>query len=282
MLFTLKLQFALQPFPDDKTREVPLVTAALSLFRTEALRKAGGFDERIFMYFEDVDLCLRLRGLGYRFLLEPGSTGMHMAGASSSRRMAEKWELQSSAFITRKYLGESSCKLPKYWKRTELRTRIHSILKGKPWLWRYPALRKVKKKNMDHVSLPGDFINTLLAPRPLRLPYERPQSGSEVYFPGTDVELGPGWFNMKMENCGFGCIKVPDKKRLLSLSIRSCNIPGSVALWPENGSPSRIFLNSGQKGRIAVEVTDCSGRLYLVPDRIEQKIELENVTYVSR
>lgn len=42
------------------------ITGAALLLRTEALRQTGLFDERFFLYWEDVDLCFRLRKAGWR------------------------------------------------------------------------------------------------------------------------------------------------------------------------------------------------------------------------
>jgi N-acetylglucosaminyl-diphospho-decaprenol L-rhamnosyltransferase len=42
------------------------VSGAFMAFNATAFRKIGGFDERYFMYCEDVDICLRLQLAGYR------------------------------------------------------------------------------------------------------------------------------------------------------------------------------------------------------------------------
>ncbi len=271
-----------QPFPDNETVEVPCLTAALSLFRTEALRRAEGFDENIFMYFEDIDLSLRLTGFGYRLLLEPAAEAQHMMGASSSRIQAEKWELQSSTYLTRKFLGGNSCRLPDYWRRTELRTRISCMLKRRPWLWRLAALRKVRNMDIEHVSLPREFLMKLLAPRPLRMPHPRSNSIPGEYFPTSHVSAGPGWQGRKTDICGFGCLDVPSRSGVLTLSLRSCNIPGSAAIWSDKGCLARVFLNGCRKREIKTEIAGGIMKLYLVPDRAEQIIELENVTYTDR
>ncbi len=268
-----------QPSPDRSTIEVPCITAALSLFRTEALLRVNGFDENIFMYFEDVDLCLRLRELDYKFLLNPDSTGVHKMGASSTRNQAEKWELQSSAYLTRKFLGGRNCRLPDYWKRAEFRMRMYRILKGQSWFWRRSAVRRAEGSKTRHIPLSGEFLMHLLAPRPLRMPYKRPSDPSGAGFPGSIVTAGPGWQGMKLDSCGFGCLSVPRGEGILTLRIRSCNIPGSVALWSADGSLSRIFLNTGEIRELKTEITEETTDLYLVPDRMRQKIELENVKY---
>lgn len=41
------------------------VNGAFMLFRADLFRRLGGFDERFFMYCEDVDICLRLQLAGY-------------------------------------------------------------------------------------------------------------------------------------------------------------------------------------------------------------------------
>src|SRR4029453_11110044 len=46
-------------------------------------RAGGGFDERFFLYWEDADLCRRLRGRGYEIRYVPGATAVHQVGLSS-------------------------------------------------------------------------------------------------------------------------------------------------------------------------------------------------------
>ena len=57
-------------------------TAAVVLVRTEAFRAVGGFDERFFMYFEDVDLCVRLADGGWKMTQEPRAVARHSGGFS--------------------------------------------------------------------------------------------------------------------------------------------------------------------------------------------------------
>ena len=55
------------------------------LFRREVFKRISGFDERYFLYYEDVDLCARLRLFGYEVLLCPQSRVVHHAQRSSHR-----------------------------------------------------------------------------------------------------------------------------------------------------------------------------------------------------
>lgn len=58
------------------------VTAAALMVRADAFRNVGGFDERFFMYFEDVDLCIRLRSQCGAIRYEPSLSLIHIGGGS--------------------------------------------------------------------------------------------------------------------------------------------------------------------------------------------------------
>jgi N-acetylglucosaminyl-diphospho-decaprenol L-rhamnosyltransferase len=59
-----------------RVRDVPWVTGASLLIRRDCWEELGGFDERFFMYYEDVDLCRRAWLAGWRvsFSPTPGAT----------------------------------------------------------------------------------------------------------------------------------------------------------------------------------------------------------------
>jgi len=44
----------------DKIMEIPVLSGCFMFMRVDILKKVGGFDERFFMYSEDVDLCRRI------------------------------------------------------------------------------------------------------------------------------------------------------------------------------------------------------------------------------
>jgi N-acetylglucosaminyl-diphospho-decaprenol L-rhamnosyltransferase len=64
--------------------ERPWVSGAVMLVRREALLAVGGFDERFFLYYEDEDLCRRLRRLGWRVAVDATVTATHAVGGSGS------------------------------------------------------------------------------------------------------------------------------------------------------------------------------------------------------
>lgn len=65
-------------------------SAACALLRREAFEAVGGFDERYFLYFEDADLCLRLRQAGWRLVEERSVVAFHEKGASASPVVQER------------------------------------------------------------------------------------------------------------------------------------------------------------------------------------------------
>jgi N-acetylglucosaminyl-diphospho-decaprenol L-rhamnosyltransferase len=68
-----------------KPRDVDWFSGAAVWIRRSAFESVGGFDEGFFMYMEDVDLCWRLRQLGWRVAYEPSGAVMHVQGASTER-----------------------------------------------------------------------------------------------------------------------------------------------------------------------------------------------------
>ena len=59
------------------------LSGALMLVRTGAFRSVGGFDANIFLYYEDDDLCLRLRRSGFALVQVPAAAARHLGGQSS-------------------------------------------------------------------------------------------------------------------------------------------------------------------------------------------------------
>lgn len=58
--------------------------------------KVGGFDSRYFLYYEDVDLCARLRLQGYEIVMSPHAQIIHLAQRSSHRNFKHlSWHLRS-------------------------------------------------------------------------------------------------------------------------------------------------------------------------------------------
>ena len=73
-------------FPPDAPASVPWVVGAALGLRREAFVEVDGFDERFFMYSEEVDLCYRLQRAGWEVHFTPQAEVMHIGGASTKQR----------------------------------------------------------------------------------------------------------------------------------------------------------------------------------------------------
>lgn len=75
--------------PDYPTDSGPLVVdwvaGMFMLFRSDAYRAVGGFDETYFLYYEDVDICHRLHVAGKTVVFEPRAEVIHDARRASRR-----------------------------------------------------------------------------------------------------------------------------------------------------------------------------------------------------
>jgi len=80
-------------------------TGGAGLYRRAALDAVGGFDERIFLYYEDLDLALRIAAAGGRCRLAPEARALHAYSASLGAASARKygWTGWSRGYMLRRY-----------------------------------------------------------------------------------------------------------------------------------------------------------------------------------
>lgn len=72
------------------------VSGLFMLFRSTVFSAIRGFDERFFLYYEDVDLCARVWKAGYRILYDPSVKVIHDAQRASHKSWRfRRWHLQS-------------------------------------------------------------------------------------------------------------------------------------------------------------------------------------------
>lgn len=83
-----------------------MYTSGADLFvRKIAFQKAGSFDENIFMYCEETDLCNRINSIGYKNSFFKERKIIHLEGKTSETNLFSKYVLQmtSSKYLCRKY-----------------------------------------------------------------------------------------------------------------------------------------------------------------------------------
>ena len=69
----------------DENQEVDVLCGAYMMARTELIRSLNGFDEAFFMYGEDIDLCKRIKQVGYKIMYLAQSSMIHFKGESSKK-----------------------------------------------------------------------------------------------------------------------------------------------------------------------------------------------------
>jgi N-acetylglucosaminyl-diphospho-decaprenol L-rhamnosyltransferase len=164
--------------------QVPWVTGAAVMLRTEALRQAGLFDEGFFLYFEETDLMRRIRACGWDIWHEPAARVVHHGGVATQIRDTK---------TGRQARGKP---MPKYW--FEARRRYFALAGGSPmalgsaaawlagraiWLARRTLTRT---GDTGARNLTRDFLRHATLPS---------GSDSKPFIPGFDSPFDalPGW-----------------------------------------------------------------------------------------
>ncbi len=91
-----------QYIPGGKPTEVEMVYGAAILIKKDLFERLGGFDEKFFLYYEDVDLCKRVKNLGKKIYYYPKVTIKHLVGATKSGMDKNKLNMESAV----KYHGK--------------------------------------------------------------------------------------------------------------------------------------------------------------------------------
>jgi GT2 family glycosyltransferase len=89
---------------DDEIREVDWVSGACLMIRAKALEEVGLFDERFFMYSDEVDFCYRLKQSGWKVYHLPSAEAIHYGSISATacgRRDFSRGLLYSSYVTSR-------------------------------------------------------------------------------------------------------------------------------------------------------------------------------------
>ncbi len=79
-----------------KALEVDWVSGAVLFIRKNIFFQINGFDEKFFLYFEDLDLCKRVRKLKYKIIYYPFFQVRHWGGSSFSSKTKQKKEFYKS------------------------------------------------------------------------------------------------------------------------------------------------------------------------------------------
>ena len=72
-------------FAFDRPREVDQPMGSCLMLRRETLEEVGSFDENFSMFFNDVDLCYRIKQAGWKIYFHPDAQVIHHKGASTRK-----------------------------------------------------------------------------------------------------------------------------------------------------------------------------------------------------
>jgi GT2 family glycosyltransferase len=70
--------------------EIFWATGACLFVRSDAFMKAGGLDDDYFAHMEEIDLCWRLKNLGYKIYVQPASVVYHVGGGTLNKFSSTK------------------------------------------------------------------------------------------------------------------------------------------------------------------------------------------------
>ena len=98
-------RYKMADFDFSSAADVDSLMGAAMCVPRRVLEKVGAFDERFFVYLEEVDLCRRIREAGYRVRFEPAGRITHLGGVSAASATASLFFCRSLFRYIRKYHG---------------------------------------------------------------------------------------------------------------------------------------------------------------------------------
>jgi GT2 family glycosyltransferase len=73
----IKRDYYLKDVPKEDLREVDVVPGSAFMIRKKIFEDLGGFDKNLFLYFEEFDLCKRVKDAGYKMFMTPKGVVEH-------------------------------------------------------------------------------------------------------------------------------------------------------------------------------------------------------------
>ncbi len=107
-------------------RDVDAVSGCSMLLKGSALRRIGLLEERYFLYFEEVDLALRLKAAGYRVVFDPESVVLHKQWGAIQPypELADYYLPRSQVLFIKKFCGRAHAVAATAWFASKYLVRV--------------------------------------------------------------------------------------------------------------------------------------------------------------
>lgn len=164
--------------------QIPLLSGAAILSPTYILKQLGGFDEQYFMYFEDTDLSLRARLLGYELLCDSQATVVHYYKLGMTASKFYYLERNRLFTLLKVFSGRTLRKTAAALLLTEILTWGYSLrgwsyfgtrFKSYYWIWKNRRRLNASRQVVQKTRLVSD--KTLLNDSATNLPFSQLTSG---------------------------------------------------------------------------------------------------------
>ena len=116
----------------DKNKKMDWVTGAFMIIKKDLFDQVGGFDKKIFMYTEEMELCYRLAKSGHKTFYTNSPSIIHLGGASGGSYLALTSEIKNMIYFWKKHMPAWQLPFVKLflWIGSLLRLLIFGIMKG--------------------------------------------------------------------------------------------------------------------------------------------------------
>ncbi|MBW7991968.1 MAG: glycosyltransferase family 2 protein [Planctomycetes bacterium] len=150
-------KWVMYDFKNDKQRDVDQVMGAALMVKRSVTEQVGLMDERFFMYYEEVDLCYRIKQAGWRIVFIPEAVITHIGGGSSGQIPVSKRIMAMTSLLKffRKHRGKFATRLFScvFKPAVILRDLMNIVLSTIKYIFATATLdRKGRKKTAENIK----------------------------------------------------------------------------------------------------------------------------------